>query len=76
MPAMFTASTASVSAPHRLSLDALEFWIWESADILRDSIDSNDFKNYVFCLLFLDRVNDVFGERVLGRFGGNTPKCC
>jgi len=47
-----------------LSLDMLESWLWDSADILRGSIDSSDFKNYIFGLLFLKRSNDVFEEEV------------
>ena len=49
---------------NQLTLDALESWPWESANILRGSIDSSDFKNYIFGLLFLKRFNDVFEERV------------
>ncbi|MCO4879919.1 class I SAM-dependent DNA methyltransferase [Paraburkholderia caribensis] len=49
---------------NQLSLEALESWLWESANILRGSIDSSDFKNYIFGLLFLKRFNDVFEERV------------
>ena len=45
-----------------LSLETLETWLWDSADILRGSIDSSDFKNYIFGLLFLKRSNDVFEE--------------
>ena len=48
----------------KLSLEKLESWLWESANILRGSIDSSDFKNYIFGLLFLKRYNDVFEERV------------
>ncbi|MBN2976192.1 MULTISPECIES: type I restriction-modification system subunit M [Pseudomonas] len=48
----------------KLSLETLESWLWESANILRGSIDSSDFKNYIFGLLFLKRYNDVFEERV------------
>ena len=49
---------------HKLSLETLESWLWESANILRGSIDSSDFKNYIFGLLFLKRYCDVFDERI------------
>jgi len=45
-----------------LDLQTMERWLWDSADILRGSIDSSDFKNYIFGLLFLKRANDVFLE--------------
>ena len=47
-----------------LTLETLETWLWDSADILRGSIDSSDYKNYIFGLLFLKRTNDVFEEEV------------
>ena len=48
----------------KLDLRTLETWLWTSADILRGNIDSSDYKNYIFGLLFLKRANDVFGEEV------------
>ncbi|GAB4044421.1 type I restriction-modification system subunit M [Spirosoma jeollabukense] len=48
----------------KLDLQTLESWLWDSANILRGSIDSSDFKNYIFGLLFLKRANDVFDEEV------------
>lgn len=48
----------------KLDLGTLESWLWDSANILRGSIDSSDFKNYIFGLLFLKRANDVFEEEV------------
>ena len=48
----------------QLDLPTLESWLWDSANILRGSIDSSDFKNYIFGLLFLKRANDVFAEEV------------
>lgn len=47
-----------------LDLNTLESWLWDSANILRGSIDSSDFKNYIFGLLFLKRVNDDFEEEI------------
>jgi type I restriction enzyme M protein len=45
-----------------ITLQQLESHLWESANILRGSIDSSDYKNYIFGLLFLKRLNDVFVE--------------
>nr|WP_010530036.1 N-6 DNA methylase [Lentibacillus jeotgali] len=46
----------------KLTLQQLESHLWESANILRGSIDSSDYKNYIFGLLFLKRLSDVFIE--------------
>jgi len=51
----------------KITLEKLETHLWESANILRGSIDASDYKNYIFGLLFLKRLSDVFdeeGERV------------
>ncbi len=47
---------------NKLTLETLERWLWDSADLMRGHIDSSDFKNYIFGLLFLKRVNDQFIE--------------
>ncbi|MFB4166878.1 type I restriction-modification system subunit M [Virgibacillus sp. JSM 102003] len=46
----------------KLTLPQLEAHLWESANILRGSIDSSDYKNYIFGLLFLKRLSDDFVE--------------
>ena len=45
-----------------LTLDALNSHLWRAADILRGQIDSSDYKGYIFDLLFLKRLSDVFEE--------------
>ncbi|GAB3024011.1 type I restriction-modification system subunit M [Natronobiforma cellulositropha] len=45
-----------------LTLSTLEKHLWAAADKLRGSIDSADYKNYIFGLLFLKRANDRFEE--------------
>ena len=46
----------------KLSLERLKSHLWKSADILRGHIDAADYKNYIFGLLFLKRISDVFDE--------------
>ena len=43
-----------------ISLSELKSHLWESANILRGSIDSGDFKNYILGLLFFKRLSDEF----------------
>ena len=47
---------------NKLTLETLERWLWDSADLLRGHINSSDFSNYIFGLLFLKRANDQFME--------------
>lgn len=45
-----------------VTLSELEAHLWESANILRGPIDQADFKSYIFPLLFLKRISDVYDE--------------
>lgn len=45
-----------------LTREKLEGYLWSAADILRGSIDSSDYKNYILGLLFLKRLSDRFEE--------------
>lgn len=57
-----------------ISLSELESWLFEAANILRGPIDAADFKTYIFPLLFLKRICDVYDEEYAGALeeaGGN-----
>ncbi len=48
---------------NQLTLEKLESKLWDCANYLRGSIDSSEYKHYIFGLLFLKRVSDVFVEK-------------
>lgn len=50
-----------------LALPDLERHLWGAADLLRGSIDSGDFKHYIFGLLFYRRLCDVWTEEYEAR---------
>jgi type I restriction enzyme M protein len=54
-----------------INLEILKSHLWESANILRGSIDPADYKNYIFGMLFLKRLSDVFEEEA-GRIEKET----
>ena len=41
---------------------SLESMLWDAANILRGPVDASDFKAYVFPMLFLKRISDVYDE--------------
>jgi type I restriction enzyme M protein len=45
-----------------MTRDQLNAKLWTAADILRGSIDSSDYKSYIFGFLFLKRLSDCFEE--------------
>jgi type I restriction enzyme M protein len=46
----------------RIKIDELEKYLWESAILLRTSIDPGAYKQYIFPLLFFKRICDVYDE--------------
>ena len=58
-------SKPEIEAPNlssKLTREQLEGHLWAAANILRGSIDSSDYKNFIFGLLFLKRLSDRIEE--------------
>lgn len=47
---------------NRISIEELESYLWNSAVLLRSSIDAGAYKQYIFPLLFFKRICDVYDE--------------
>lgn len=47
----------------KIKLSSLEAFLMRIADQLRKSMDANEYKEYIFGLLFLKRMSDVFEEK-------------
>ncbi len=58
------APAVELSPGDKLTTERLERYLWSAADILRGSIDSSDYKGFIFGFLFLKRLSDRFDEEV------------
>jgi type I restriction enzyme M protein len=47
----------------KITLKQLETFLYKSADSLRSQMDPSEYKEYIFGLLFLKRLSDVFDEK-------------
>jgi len=58
-----------------LTVNQLETWLWDAANILRGPVDAADFKSYIFPMLFFKRISDVYEEeydQALEESGGDV----
>lgn len=61
-------------ADARIPQPELESYLWGAAVLLRGLIDSGDYKAYIFPIVFLKRISDVWDEEheaALARYGGD-----
>ena len=69
-----SAGDTAARATAILSVSQLEQYLWSAADILRGSIDSSDYKTYIFGLLFLKRLSDRFEEEAEKLIAEGVPE--
>lgn len=49
---------------NRITQSELEAYLWGAATLLRGTIDAGEYKSFIFPLLFLKRLSDVYDEEV------------
>ncbi|GGY03892.1 type I restriction-modification system subunit M [Streptomyces tanashiensis] len=52
----------TTTSPKRITQRELESYLWGAAVLLRGLIDAGDYKQYIFPLVFLKRLSDVYDE--------------
>ncbi|MFF6780145.1 N-6 DNA methylase [Streptomyces sp. NPDC012510] len=52
----------TTTSPKRITQRELESYLWGAAVLLRGLIDAGDYKQYIFPLVFLKRISDVYDE--------------
>ena len=64
-----------MSPARRLTQAQLESYLWGAATLLRGTIDAGEYKSFIFPLLFLKRLSDVYDEEyaeALDESGGDS----
>jgi type I restriction enzyme M protein len=64
-----------MSAATRITQGELEAYLWGAATLLRGTIDAGEYKSFIFPLLFLKRLSDVYDEEydeALGESAGDA----
>lgn len=64
-----------MSAAARITQTQLESYLWGAATLLRGTIDAGEYKSFIFPLLFLKRLSDVYDEEydaALSESGGDA----